>query len=92
MVNEGFFDTLTVRVPGQAARIAARARESRINLRLVDADHLGISFDETTRRGRMQPAAATLLQRWHHAERNEESSRVDDTALARLPMVPCFAR
>ena len=48
--------------------------------------------DETTRRGRMQPAAATLLQRWHHAERNEESSRVDDTALARLPMVPCFAR
>ena len=45
-----FFDTLTVRVPGQAARIAARARESRINLRLIDADRLGIAFDETTRR------------------------------------------
>ncbi|MEM7404201.1 MAG: aminomethyl-transferring glycine dehydrogenase [Pseudomonadota bacterium] len=44
------FDTLTVRVPGQAARYAAKAREARINLRIVDADTLGISFDETTRR------------------------------------------
>ncbi len=50
VVGEDFFDTVTVHVPGQAARIAARAREARINLRLVDADHLGISFDETTRR------------------------------------------
>jgi len=50
VVHDTFFDTLTVRVRGQAARIAARARESRINLRIVDADHLGISFDETTRR------------------------------------------
>jgi glycine dehydrogenase len=45
-----FFDTVTVRVPGQARRIAARARESRINLRIRDPDHLGIAFDETTRR------------------------------------------
>ena len=48
--TEAFFDTVTVRVPGQAGRIAARARESRINLRVIDADHLGIAFDETTRR------------------------------------------
>ncbi|MDH3596729.1 MAG: aminomethyl-transferring glycine dehydrogenase, partial [Rhodospirillales bacterium] len=48
--TQAFFDTLTVKAPGQAARIAARARESRINLRVVDADHLGISLDETTRR------------------------------------------
>jgi len=50
VVNDAFFDTLTVHVPGQANRIAARAREARINLRVVDSDHLGISFDETTRR------------------------------------------
>jgi glycine dehydrogenase len=50
VVTEAFFDTITVRVPGQAARIAARARESQINLRVVDADHLGISLDETTKR------------------------------------------
>ncbi len=48
--NEAFFDTLTVRVTGQAARIVARARESRINLREIDADRVGISFDETTKR------------------------------------------
>ncbi|NIN38747.1 MAG: hypothetical protein GTO67_08785, partial [Gammaproteobacteria bacterium] len=35
-------------------RLAARARESRINLRVVDADHLGISFDETTRRSNLK--------------------------------------
>jgi len=45
-----FFDTIRVRVPGQAGRLAAKARESRINLRVIDADHLGISLDETTRR------------------------------------------
>ncbi|MHC8510347.1 MAG: aminomethyl-transferring glycine dehydrogenase [Rhodospirillales bacterium] len=46
----GFFDTFTVRAPGQAGRIAAKARESRINVRVVDADTVGVSFDETTRR------------------------------------------
>ena len=50
IVHAAYFDTLTVRVPGQAQRIAARAREQRINLRVVDGDHLGISIDETTRR------------------------------------------
>ena len=48
--DEPFFDTLRVRVPGQAGRLAAKARESRINLRVIDPDHLGISLDETTRR------------------------------------------
>ncbi|MEE9209699.1 MAG: aminomethyl-transferring glycine dehydrogenase, partial [Kiloniellales bacterium] len=54
IVHGAFFDTLLVRVPGQAGRIAARARESRINLRLVDGDHLGISFDETTKRADLE--------------------------------------
>jgi len=50
VVHGAFFDTLLVRVPGQAGRITARAREAQINLRLIDGDHLGISFDETTKR------------------------------------------
>ena len=54
VVNEAFFDTVTIRVPGQAGRIAARAREAGINLRLVDGSHLGISFDETTKRGNLR--------------------------------------
>ncbi|MEK9752324.1 MAG: aminomethyl-transferring glycine dehydrogenase [Rhodospirillaceae bacterium] len=50
IVHEAFFDTVLVRVPGQAGRIAAHARERMINLRVVDANHLAISHDETTRR------------------------------------------
>ncbi|MEQ8665728.1 MAG: aminomethyl-transferring glycine dehydrogenase [Rhodospirillales bacterium] len=50
VVHDHFFDTLKVRARGQAGRIAAKARESRINLRVIDPDHLGITLDETTRR------------------------------------------
>jgi glycine dehydrogenase len=50
VVTEAFFDTLTVRIPGQARAHAARAEAAGINLRLVDADHLGIALDETTGR------------------------------------------
>jgi glycine dehydrogenase len=48
VVHNTFFDTLTVRVPGRADEIAAAARARRINLRVVDADTLGIALDETT--------------------------------------------
>src|SRR2546422_7249890 len=48
IVNSSFFDTVTVRVPGRAVAIASRARELRINLRVVDGDTLGIALDETT--------------------------------------------
>ncbi len=54
VVNKGFFDTVTVHVPAQARRIAARAREARINLRVIDSDNLGITFDETTQRKNLQ--------------------------------------
>ncbi|MGH6945660.1 MAG: aminomethyl-transferring glycine dehydrogenase subunit GcvPB, partial [Geminicoccaceae bacterium] len=47
--TRAFFDTLTVRVPGRAEEVAARARARGINLRLLDPDHLGMSLDETTR-------------------------------------------
>ena len=50
VIHDVVFDTLMVNAHGQARRIAARARESRINLRVIDADHLGITLDETTKR------------------------------------------
>lgn len=50
IVNPAHFDTLCVHTPGVAWRLAAKARESRVNLRVIDSDHLGISLDETTRR------------------------------------------
>ena len=50
ITNSSHFDTLCVHTPGIAWRLAAKARESRVNLRVIDSDHLGISLDETTRR------------------------------------------
>ncbi len=50
VVTKSFFDTVTIHAPGRAHTLFARAREKRINLRFVDADHLGISFDQSTRR------------------------------------------
>jgi glycine dehydrogenase len=48
-VEDGaFFDTLAVKVPGQAAAVIAAALASGINLRRLDADTVGVSFDETT--------------------------------------------
>ncbi|HXF01373.1 MAG TPA: aminomethyl-transferring glycine dehydrogenase [Arthrobacter sp.] len=48
LAAETFFDTLTVQAPGKAAEIAAAAEAKGVNLRRIDADHVGISTDETT--------------------------------------------
>jgi glycine dehydrogenase len=45
-----FFDTLTVSVPGRAGDVVAAAAQRGINLRLADADTVGISCDEATTR------------------------------------------
>ncbi|MBE9557965.1 MAG: aminomethyl-transferring glycine dehydrogenase [Proteobacteria bacterium] len=50
VLHDTFFDTVTLYLPGNARRLAAAARAARINLRVVDADHLGITFDESTQR------------------------------------------
>jgi glycine dehydrogenase len=50
IVNDTFFDTLTVRVPGRGADIVQAAADLGINLRRVDADTVGISLDETSTR------------------------------------------
>ncbi|WP_426939210.1 aminomethyl-transferring glycine dehydrogenase [Pseudarthrobacter sp. S3] len=48
LVTETFFDTVTVRVPGKAAKVIAAAEARGINLRQIDADTVGVSADETT--------------------------------------------
>ncbi|MDQ4055742.1 MAG: aminomethyl-transferring glycine dehydrogenase [Actinomycetota bacterium] len=50
VVHERFFDTLTVSVPGAAASVVAAARTMGIQLRLVDADTIGITTSERTSR------------------------------------------
>ena len=57
-VNQHFFDTLTLKVSGKAAAIVERARAARINLRLIDADTLGVSLDESTTRSTVETLLA----------------------------------
>ncbi|MEX1177818.1 MAG: aminomethyl-transferring glycine dehydrogenase [Nitriliruptor sp.] len=47
VVNDTYTDTLTLRTPGGAPDLHARAAEAGFELRFVDDDHLGISLDET---------------------------------------------
>ncbi len=47
LVNTSWFDTLTVAVGKRQSEIYQAALEKGINLRLVDDDKLGVSFDET---------------------------------------------
>ncbi len=49
IINEFWFDTLTVKTT-QASAIHEKARALGCNLRAVDDQHVGISFDETTNR------------------------------------------
>ncbi|MEU1688200.1 aminomethyl-transferring glycine dehydrogenase [Micromonospora sp. NPDC005707] len=57
VADVAFFDTVTATVPGRAAEVVAAAARRNVNLRLVDADRVAISCDETT-------TAAHLAEVW----------------------------
>src|SRR4051812_42751615 len=60
VVNERFFDTVTVRVPGRATEVVAAARDRDVHLRLADADTVGISTSETTGRAHLEAVLAAF--------------------------------
>ncbi|MCY7402199.1 MAG: aminomethyl-transferring glycine dehydrogenase, partial [Nocardioides sp.] len=48
VLNDSWFDTLTVAAPGRAAEVVADARTEGLHLRLIDDDHVGVSTSERT--------------------------------------------
>jgi glycine dehydrogenase len=54
VINDCYFDTIVIYTPNRAKRIAARADEEKINVRVIDTDHIGISLDETTTRSNLR--------------------------------------
>ena len=54
---------MTIHAPGRAHALWAKAKEKRINLRFVDADHLGIAFDQSTRREELEAPAQRVQDR-----------------------------
>jgi glycine dehydrogenase len=59
-VHDAFFDTVQLRVPGRAAAVVAAALDEGFNLRLVDADTIGIACDETTTEEHVDALRAVL--------------------------------
>ncbi|MBL8790513.1 MAG: aminomethyl-transferring glycine dehydrogenase, partial [Rhizobiales bacterium] len=72
--TKAFFDTVTLHVPGRAHMLWAKAKEKRINLRFVDANHLGISFDQSTRRQEMMKLLSVFKS---DAERSADIDMID---------------
>lgn len=48
IAGDRFFDTVTVEVKGRAKEIAVAAEKGGRLLRVLDADHVGVTFDETS--------------------------------------------
>ncbi|MGH8791706.1 MAG: aminomethyl-transferring glycine dehydrogenase [Stackebrandtia sp.] len=48
IAHDDFFDTVTAVTPALAASVVAAAAAEGVNLRLIDADHVGVACDETT--------------------------------------------
>lgn len=68
VVNQRFFDTLTLDVGAQQQAIVERARAARVNLRIVGEDRLGVSLDETTSAGTLASLFDILLGAGHGLE------------------------
>ncbi len=49
-----YFDTIVAHVPGKAVDILKKCSDAGINLRWIDADHLGVSLDETSLGGDLE--------------------------------------
>ncbi|MET7880173.1 aminomethyl-transferring glycine dehydrogenase [Micromonospora profundi] len=60
VADVAFFDTITASVPGRAEQVVAAAAERGVNLRLVDADRVGVSCDETTTVAHLQAVWAAF--------------------------------
>ncbi|MFF0658783.1 aminomethyl-transferring glycine dehydrogenase [Micromonospora tulbaghiae] len=60
VADVAFFDTVTAIVPGRAAQVVAAAAARNVNLRLVDADRVGVSCDETTTPAHLQAVWAAF--------------------------------
>ena len=82
VVDDAFFDTLRVRVPGQAGRLCANARESRLNLRWIDADHIGITLDETTKRANVKALWRVFSSK---ADQRLDITKLDDQVEEAIP-------
>ena len=77
--HEVFFDTVVAVVPGRAEAVVAEALARGINLRLVDADRVGITTDEVTVEAHVRDVLAAVATALPQAA--GEGKRPDPAAL-----------
>src|SRR5664279_912527 len=82
VVHDAFFDTVRARVPARAEAVLVAARAHGVNLRLVDADTVGISTDELTTRDHLVAVWAAFRVGEHTVETLDAST--PDTIPAEL--------
>ena len=68
LAHDSFFDTLTVSAPGRAEQIWRVAHDAGVQLRLVDADTLGISIGEDATPADLAAVAAAFGADLHGAQ------------------------
>jgi glycine dehydrogenase len=81
IVTQQYFDTITVRMPGAADAAVARALDAGFNLRSIDDDCFGLSFDETSTADDLARLLAALLS-------DALLPSVDDLDAAVEPVLP----
>ena len=76
-----FFDTVTVKAPGRAGEIVGAAMEFGLNLRFIDEDRFGVSFDESCDAGELSVLSEVMTG----AAAEERIEAALDSAPDRLP-------
>jgi glycine dehydrogenase len=84
IVNSTYFDTLTVKTD-RAAQLHAIAAEKGVNLRRVDAGHIGISLDETTTRDDIALLWAIFAQGVSNAPASPDFDAIEASAQSAFP-------
>ncbi len=79
--NAAFFDTLTLATGGATAALHEQARARQLNLRQIDAEHLGLSLDETS----TQADVEALWQLFANGQAVPDFAALAAATPARLP-------
>ncbi|WP_353229637.1 aminomethyl-transferring glycine dehydrogenase [Pseudomonas qingdaonensis] len=79
--NAAFFDTLTLATGGATASMHEQARARQLNLRQIDAEHLGLSLDETS----TQADVEALWQLFANGQAVPDFAALAAATPARLP-------
>jgi len=85
IVNDTFFDTLTISTGARTAQIHALANARGVNLRRVSDTQLGVSIDETTTRGDLADLLAIFAKAVDGAAPGVEALDADLAGTTTLP-------